>query len=192
MFLVPKFLLDETGSPGEPNDIKVVSLEHKLGIHASPTCVLSYGDEGRGAVGYLVGEEHQGMRNMFTMMNLARVGVGMEGVAIGERAYQQALGYARERVQGREIGADSKDSVAIVEHPDVRRMLLTIKANVEWRWRRWGCRCTVAWATSRRPAPPSYSATRGSPRYTRGQTGSRPWTSSCARCPSMVGRWSPP
>jgi alkylation response protein AidB-like acyl-CoA dehydrogenase len=131
MFLVPKFLLDETGSPGEPNDIKVVSLEHKLGIHASPTCVLSYGDEGRGAVGYLVGEEHQGMRNMFTMMNLARVGVGMEGVAIGERAYQQALGYARERVQGREIGAESKDSVAIIEHPDVRRMLLTIKANVE-------------------------------------------------------------
>jgi alkylation response protein AidB-like acyl-CoA dehydrogenase len=131
MFLVPKFILDEDGRPGERNDIKVVSLEHKLGIHASPTCVLSYGDEGRGAVGYLVGEEHHGMRNMFTMMNLARVGVGMEGVAIGERAYQQALGYARERVQGREIGAESKDSVAIIEHPDVRRMLLTIKANVE-------------------------------------------------------------
>jgi alkylation response protein AidB-like acyl-CoA dehydrogenase len=131
MFLVPKFMLDEDGHPGEPNDIKVVSLEHKLGIHASPTCVMSYGDEGRGAVGYLVGEEHQGMRNMFTMMNLARVGVGMEGVAIGERAYQQALGYARERVQGREIGGDSKDSVAIIEHPDVRRMLVTIKANVE-------------------------------------------------------------
>jgi alkylation response protein AidB-like acyl-CoA dehydrogenase len=131
MFLVPKFILDEDGRPGERNDIKVVSLEHKLGIHASPTCVLSYGDEGRGAVGYLVGEEHQGMRNMFTMMNLARVGVGMEGVAIGERAYQQALGYARERVQGREIGAESKDSVAIIEHPDVRRMLLTIRANVE-------------------------------------------------------------
>jgi hypothetical protein len=92
---------------------------------------MSYGDEGRGAVGFLVGEEHQGMRNMFTMMNLARVGVGMEGVAIGERAYQQALGYARERVQGREIGAESKDSVAIIEHPDVRRMLITIKANVE-------------------------------------------------------------
>jgi alkylation response protein AidB-like acyl-CoA dehydrogenase len=131
MFLVPKFVLDEDGRPGERNDIKVVSLEHKLGIHASPTCVMSYGDEGRGAVGYLVGEEHQGMRNMFTMMNLARVGVGMEGVAIGERVYQQALGYARERVQGREIGGDSKDSVAIIEHPDVRRMLLTIKANVE-------------------------------------------------------------
>jgi alkylation response protein AidB-like acyl-CoA dehydrogenase len=131
MFLVPKFIPDESGNPGEPNDIKVVSIEHKLGIHASPTCVMSYGDGGRGAVGYLVGEEHHGMRNMFTMMNLARVGVGMEGVAIGERAYQQALAYARERVQGREIGADSKDSVAIIEHPDVRRMLLTMKANVE-------------------------------------------------------------
>jgi 3-(methylthio)propanoyl-CoA dehydrogenase len=131
MFLVPKFIPDENGEPGEQNDLKVVSLEHKLGIHASPTCVISYGDEGRGAVGYLVGDEQEGMRNMFTMMNLARIGVGMEGVAIGERAYQQALGYARERVQGREIGGDSKERVAIIEHPDVRRMLLTIKANVE-------------------------------------------------------------
>ena len=127
MFLVPKFILDENGEPGEHNDLKVVSLEHKLGIHASPTCVISYGDEGRGAVGYLVGDEQEGMRNMFTMMNLARIGVGMEGVAIGERAYQQALGYARERVQGREIGSDSKDRVAIIEHPDVRRMLLTMQ-----------------------------------------------------------------
>jgi alkylation response protein AidB-like acyl-CoA dehydrogenase len=131
MFLVPKFIPDANGEPGERNDVRVVSLEHKLGIHASPTCVLSYGEDGRGAVGYLVGEEHHGMRNMFTMMNLARVGVGMEGVAIGERAYQQALGYARERVQGREIGGDSKESVAIIEHPDVRRMLLTMKSNVE-------------------------------------------------------------
>jgi acyl-CoA dehydrogenase len=131
MFLVPKFILDEHGHPGEPNDIKVVSLEHKLGIHASPTCVMSYGEAGRGAVGYLVGEEQEGMRNMFTMMNLARIGVGMEGVAIGERAFQQALAYARERVQGREIGGESKERVAIIEHPDVRRMLVTIKANVE-------------------------------------------------------------
>jgi alkylation response protein AidB-like acyl-CoA dehydrogenase len=128
MFLIPKLLLDDDGNPGEPNDVKVVSIEHKLGIHASPTCVMSFGDDGDGAVGYLVGEEQQGMRNMFTMMNMARVSVGMEGVAISERAYQQALGYARERVQGREIGSESRDSVAIVEHPDVRRMLLTIKA----------------------------------------------------------------
>jgi 3-(methylthio)propanoyl-CoA dehydrogenase len=131
MFLVPKFILDENGDPGERNDLKVVSLEHKLGIHASPTCVISYGDEGKGAVGYLVGDEQEGMRNMFTMMNMARVGVGMEGVAVGERAYQHALRHARERVQGRPIGANTKESVPIIEHPDVRRMLLTMKAYVE-------------------------------------------------------------
>ncbi len=131
MFLVPKFILDDNGEPGERNDLKVVSLEHKLGIHASPTCVMSYGDEGKGAVGYLVGDEQEGMRNMFTMMNMARVGVGMEGVAIGERAFQQALVHARERVQGRFIGGESKTSVPIIEHPDVRRMLLTMKAYVE-------------------------------------------------------------
>jgi alkylation response protein AidB-like acyl-CoA dehydrogenase len=131
MFLVPKFILDDNGEPGERNDLQIVSLEHKLGIHASPTCVISFGDGGRGAVGYLVGEEQQGMRNMFTMMNAARVAVGMEGVAIGERAYQMALSHARERVQGRPVGADAKESVPIIEHPDVRRMLLTMKANVE-------------------------------------------------------------
>jgi alkylation response protein AidB-like acyl-CoA dehydrogenase len=131
MFLVPKFILDENGRPGERNDLKVLSLEHKLGIHASPTCVLSYGDQGKGAVGYLVGDEQAGMRNMFTMMNASRVGVGMEGVAIGERAYQHALQYARERVQGRPIGADARESVPIIEHPDVRRMLLTMRAHVE-------------------------------------------------------------
>jgi len=131
MFLVPKFLLDENGRPGERNDFQIVSLEHKLGIHASPTCVISFGDRGQGAVGYLVGEEQQGMRNMFTMMNAARVAVGMEGVAIGERAYQLALGHARERIQGRPVGADAKESVPIIEHPDVRRMLLTMKAHVE-------------------------------------------------------------
>jgi alkylation response protein AidB-like acyl-CoA dehydrogenase len=131
MFLVPKFVLDEDGGPGEPNDVRVVSLEHKLGIHASPTCVMSFGDEGRGAVGYLVGEEQQGMRNMFTMMNVARIGVGMEGVAITEGAYQKAASYARERIQGRAIGSDDRESVAIVEHPDVRRMLLTMKSYAE-------------------------------------------------------------
>jgi acyl-CoA dehydrogenase len=131
MFLVPKLILDERGEPGERNDIKVVSLEHKLGINASPTCVISYGDAGDGALGYLVGAEQEGMRNMFTMMNAARVGVGMEGVAIGERAYQHALDYARKRVQGRPIGGSSKESVPIIEHPDVRRNLLTMKAYVE-------------------------------------------------------------
>ncbi|MGA7096029.1 MAG: acyl-CoA dehydrogenase [Acidimicrobiia bacterium] len=131
MFLVPKLLLADDGSPGAPNDLKIVSLEHKLGIHASPTCVVSYGDAGQGAVGYLIGHEQEGMRNMFTMMNAARVGVGMEGVAIGERAYQHALQYARERIQGRPVGSDSRESVPIIEHPDVRRMLMTMKSYVE-------------------------------------------------------------
>jgi len=131
MFLVPKFILDGRGEPGQRNDYKIVSLEHKLGIHASPTCVISFGDGGEGALGYLVGDEMDGMRNMFTMMNAARIGVGMEGLALSERAYQHALAFARERVQGRPIGARSTDSVAIVEHPDVRRMLLTMKASTE-------------------------------------------------------------
>ncbi|HET9260145.1 MAG TPA: acyl-CoA dehydrogenase [Acidimicrobiia bacterium] len=128
MFLVPKFILDDQGQPGKRNDYRIVSLEHKLGIHASPTCVVSFGDDGEGAVGYLVGDEMAGMRNMFTMMNVARIGVGMEGLALSERAYQHARAYAHERVQGKTIGADGGERVAIVEHPDVRRMLLTMKA----------------------------------------------------------------
>jgi 3-(methylthio)propanoyl-CoA dehydrogenase len=128
MFIVPKFVPDAQGNPGERNDIKIVSLEHKLGIHASPTCVVSFGDGGEGAVGYLLGEEKKGMRNMFTMMNVARIGVGLEGLAITEGAYQQAVGYARDRIQGRKTGSDSHEEVPIVEHPDVRRMLLTMKA----------------------------------------------------------------
>ena len=131
MFLVPKFILDDSGEPGRRNDYSIVSIEHKLGIHASPTCVISFGDGGDGAEGYLVGEEMTGMRNMFTMMNAARIGVGMEGLSISERAYQQALSFAHERFQGRPIGAASKESAAIVEHPDVRRMLLTMKAYAE-------------------------------------------------------------
>ena len=131
MFLVPKYVLDESGNPGERNDYKIVSLEHKLGIRASPTCVISFGDDGEGATGFLVGDEMDGMRNMFTMMNAARIGVGMEGVAISEAAYQRALTYARERVQGRLIGSQRTESVAIVEHPDVRRMLMTMKAYTE-------------------------------------------------------------
>jgi alkylation response protein AidB-like acyl-CoA dehydrogenase len=128
MFIVPKFIPDADGRPGRANDVKIVSLEHKLGIHASPTCVVSFGDSAGGAVGYLLGEEQEGMRNMFTMMNGARIGVGLEGLAITERSFQQALDYAHERVQGRKIGAQSHQEVAIVEHPDVRRMLVTMKA----------------------------------------------------------------
>ncbi len=127
LFIVPKILVNDDGSLGEPNDVRCVSIEHKLGIHASPTCVMAYGDEG-GAVGYLVGEENDGMRAMFTMMNSARLSVGLEGLALAERAYQQALAYAHERTQGRAIGAEAGTSSPIVDHPDVQRMLLDIRA----------------------------------------------------------------
>ena len=130
LFIVPKFLPQPDGTPGERNDVKCVSIEHKLGIHASPTCVLAYGDQ-KGAIGYLVGEENRGLEYMFTMMNHARLGVGVEGLAIGERAYQHALEYARTRVQGREIGQRSGDRVTIIHHPDVRRMLMSMRAQNE-------------------------------------------------------------
>ena len=129
MFIVPKRLPDENGGAGRPNDLKALSLEHKLGIHASPTCVMAYGEDAGGAVGYLLGGPGQGMRNMFTMMNTARISVGVQGMAVAERAYQQAAAFARERRQGRAAGAD-RDSL-IIEHPDVRRMLLTMRSNVE-------------------------------------------------------------
>ncbi|MGH8621348.1 MAG: acyl-CoA dehydrogenase [Burkholderiales bacterium] len=130
LFIVPKFLPGPGGTLGERNDIRCVSIEHKLGIHASPTCVLAYGDE-KGAIGYLVGEENRGLEYMFTMMNHARLAVGVEGVAVGERAYQHALDYARTRVQGRELGQRSGDRVTIIHHPDVRRMLMSMRAQNE-------------------------------------------------------------
>ncbi|HEY8555580.1 MAG TPA: acyl-CoA dehydrogenase [Burkholderiales bacterium] len=129
LFIVPKFLVNPDGSLGERNDITCVSLEHKLGIHGSPTCVMSYGDKG-GAIGYLVGQPHRGLEYMFLMMNRARLGVGFQGVAMAERAYQQALAYARERVQGRAIGT-SGGRTTIIHHPDVRRMLMNMKAQTE-------------------------------------------------------------
>ncbi|MBI2993109.1 MAG: acyl-CoA dehydrogenase [Gammaproteobacteria bacterium] len=128
LFLVPKFLVREDGSLGERNDVHPVSIEHKMGIHASPTCVMSYGDHG-GAIGYLIGKPHDGLSCMFTMMNHARLAVGVQGLSISERAYQQARGYARERVQGQAAGF--KGSVTIVHHPDIRRMLMIMKAGVE-------------------------------------------------------------
>lgn len=128
LFLVPKFILNEDGSIGERNDAYPISIEHKLGIHASPTCVMSYGDNG-GAVGYLVGEEHNGIACMFTMMNHARIAVGVEGMSISERAYQQALSYAKERVQGQIVGG--KDRATIINHPDIRRMLMLMKSGIE-------------------------------------------------------------
>jgi len=130
MFIVPKVLVNEDGTLGARNDVSCVSIEHKLGIHASPTCVLSYGDR-EGAIAYLVGEPNRGLEYMFIMMNAARLAVGLEGYALGERAYQQALGWARERIQGRppRSHATAADkALPIAHHPDVKRMLLTMKA----------------------------------------------------------------
>jgi len=128
LFLVPRYRLDENGEPGEENDARCVSLEHKLGINVSPTCVMSYGDNDD-CHGWLIGPENGGMRAMFTMMNNARLNVGLQGVQIGERATQQAVGFARERVQSARAGGNSREPVAIIEHPDVRRMLLRMKAS---------------------------------------------------------------
>src|SRR5436190_4779188 len=133
LFLVPKFIPDADGKPGERNDVHCVSIEHKLGIHASPTCVMSYGEKG-GATGWIIGEANRGLEYMFIMMNLARYTVGLEGVGIAERAYQRAVAYARDRVQGRPVGlegsADARGA-SIIEHPDIRRMLMTMRAQTE-------------------------------------------------------------
>ncbi len=130
LFIVPKFLPKADGTLGERNDLRCVSLEHKLGIHASPTAIMAYGDSS-GAIGYLVGAENRGMECMFTMMNNARISVGVQGLAIAERAYQQARDFARERVQSRAIDSRDGPGVAIIQHPDVRRMLMTMKATLE-------------------------------------------------------------
>ncbi len=130
LFVVPKYLVNADGSLGARNDVRCVSLEHKLGIHGSPTAVMSFGDEG-GAVGFLVGEANKGLAYMFTMMNHARLGVGVEGMAVSERAYQKAVEYARDRVQSRAIGSPDPAGVAIIQHPDVRRMLMTMRVQIE-------------------------------------------------------------
>ena len=129
LFIVPKVLVNADGSLGARNELKCVSIEHKLGIHASPTCVLAFGDHD-GAVGYLVGEANRGLEYMFIMMNQARLGVGLQGIALGERAYQQALAYARDRKQGRDA-LTGEALVSIDKHPDVRRMLMLMKSRVE-------------------------------------------------------------
>ncbi|HKX09290.1 MAG TPA: acyl-CoA dehydrogenase [Stellaceae bacterium] len=130
LFIVPKRLVNPDGTLGENNDLRPVSLEHKLGIHGSPTCVMAYGDRG-GATGYLVGEPNRGMELMFTMMNNARLNVGLQGVAIAERAYQQARDFARVRVQGKPVGVKADGPLPIIHHPDVRRMLLDMRASTE-------------------------------------------------------------
>ena len=130
LFVVPKFLTDATGKIGERNDVHCVSIEHKLGIHASPTCVLAFGDHG-GAIGHLIGEANRGLEYMFIMMNEARFAVGMEGLALSERAYQHALAYAKDRIQGTELGVRGGPKVSIIHHPDVRRMLMSMKSQTE-------------------------------------------------------------
>lgn len=141
LFVVPKFLVNQDGSLGERNDVHCVSIEHKLGIKASPTAVLQYGDHG-GAVGYLVGQENRGLEYMFIMMNAARYAVGMQGIAIAERAYQHAVAYAKERVQSRPVDGSINASAPIIHHPDVKRMLMTMRAYTE------GCRAMAAVAAA--------------------------------------------
>ncbi len=130
MFVVPKFLINDDGTLGERNDVQCVSIEHKLGIHGSPTCVLSYGDND-GAIGWPVGDEFTGMRNMFTMMNNARLSVGLQGLSLAERSFQDGLDYAMERRQGTARGAEKGTQSPIIDHPDVRRMLMTQRAWID-------------------------------------------------------------
>ena len=136
LFVVPKFMVEPDGGLGARNDVHCVSIEHKLGIKASPTAVLQFGDHG-GAVGYLVGEENRGLEYMFIMMNAARFGVGVQGIAVAERAYQLAAAYAKDRVQGRPVNGSLPAAGAIIHHPDVKRMLLTMRSVVE------GCRAAA-------------------------------------------------
>ena len=141
LFVVPKFMVGKDGSLGARNDVHCVSIEHKLGIKASPTAVLQFGDHG-GAIGYLVGEENRGLEYMFIMMNAARYAVGVQGIAIAERAYQKAVAFARERVQSRPVDGSIKASATIIHHPDVKRMLMTMRAYTE------GCRAMASVAAA--------------------------------------------
>ncbi len=141
LFVVPKFMVNKDGSLGARNDVHCVSIEHKMGIKASPTAVLQYGDHG-GAVGYIVGQENRGLEYMFIMMNAARYAVGMQGIAIAERAYQKAVGYAKDRVQSRPVDGSIAASAPIIHHPDVKRMLMTMRAYTE------GCRAMAAGAAA--------------------------------------------
>ncbi|CAN5600208.1 acyl-CoA dehydrogenase [soil metagenome] len=141
LFVVPQFMVEKDGSLGERNDVHCVSIEHKLGIKASPTAVLQYGDNG-GAVGYLVGQENRGLEYMFIMMNSARYAVGMQGIAIAERAYQHAVAYAKDRVQSRPVDGSMNTSAPIIHHPDVKRMLMTMRAYTE------GCRAMASVAAA--------------------------------------------
>ncbi|KQP15213.1 acyl-CoA dehydrogenase [Pseudorhodoferax sp. Leaf267] len=142
LFVVPKFLVNADGSLGERNDVRCVSIEHKLGIKASPTAVLQFGDAGHGAIGQLVGEENRGLEYMFIMMNAARYAVGVQGIAVAESAYQKAAAFAKDRVQSRPVDGSVAASAPIVHHPDVRRMLMTMRALTE------GCRAMASVAAA--------------------------------------------
>ncbi len=131
LFIVPKFLVNDDGSLGDANEVVCAGIEHKLGINGNPTCTMSIGEGGNGAIGYLVGEANRGLEYMFVMMNAARFSVGVQGIALADRAYQSALEYAKERVQGRDVKPGSKAPEAIIKHPDVRRMLMWQKATIE-------------------------------------------------------------
>ncbi len=131
LFIVPKFVVNADGTLGERNDVVCASIEHKLGINGNPTCTLNYGEKGNGAIGYLVGEPNRGLEYMFIMMNAARFSVGVQGIALADRAYQSALEYAKERVQGRDLKPGSRTPEPIIKHPDVRRMLMWQKATIE-------------------------------------------------------------
>jgi alkylation response protein AidB-like acyl-CoA dehydrogenase len=131
MFIVPKFLVNADGSLGERNDVYCTGIEHKLGINGNPTCTLQYGEKSGGAIGYLVGEANRGLEYMFIMMNAARFSVGVQGLAVADRAYQSALAFAKERVQSREVAGKSKEAAPIIKHPDVRRMLMSMKSQIE-------------------------------------------------------------
>jgi hypothetical protein len=141
LFVVPKFMVGKDGKPGARNDAHCVSIEHKMGIKASPTAVLQFGDHG-GAVGYLVGQENRGLEYMFIMMNAARYAVGVQGIAVAERAYQKAVTYAKDRVQSRPVDGSIQASAPIIHHPDVKRMLMTMRAYTE------GCRAMASVAAA--------------------------------------------
>jgi alkylation response protein AidB-like acyl-CoA dehydrogenase len=130
LFIVPKILVNADGSLGEPNDVYCAGIEHKLGINGNPTCTLNYGEKG-GAIGFLVGEPNRGLEYMFIMMNAARFSTGVQGLAIADRAYQSALTYAKERLQSREVAGKSREAAPIIKHPDVRRMLMSMKSQIE-------------------------------------------------------------
>lgn len=156
LFVVPKVLLNADGSLGERNDVRCVSIEHKLGIHGSPTAVLAFGDQS-GASGWLVGEENRGLEYMFIMMNAARFSVGIEGIGLAERAYQRAVAYARLRIQGTEIGIPGREKAAIIRHPDVRRLLMSMRSRVEAMR---ALACEVALATDLAHSHPSEAVRR--------------------------------